>query len=243
MSGSSVGSTTLPYFNQYLLENYGWRGSFWILAALSLNTCVLGALIRPIEVVSSKQNFGDEKIECLEKNPSVATVKPSKSLLERIRTFFSVYRVALCLLFAMCLLHLSLFVPLVYLVPYVQSLGFSPDEAAMLLSFISIGDIICRPLNGFLMGHFKLLLNHILLYLSGLLFLIALHQLVAVFSLSFAALIIYTVIHGGLFGFVTTTGVTSVPTLMGTKNISKLYGIFFAAGSLTLFPSAPFAGK
>ena len=239
LSGSSVCSTVLPYFNQFLLEKFGWRGSFWILAAVSFNTCVLGALVRPIENVS----VNNSNALVMEDGDVSEEVRVAKPVFEQILSFFSSYWVAFCLLFANVLLDLFFYVPIVFLVPYAQSVDVSPNDAAILLSFISIGDIVCRPLNGFLMARFKFLLNHLLLYLAALNVMVSLYQVMAVFSASFTALIIYTLFHGCLHGFLTTATVTSVPTLMGTKNISKMYGIFFAGGSFSILASAPLAGK
>ena len=232
LSGSSVCATVFPYLNNYFLEKYGWRDSFWILSAISLNTCMLGALIRPIENV--------------EKDKSTATgnvaAASTKSTYLRIYSFLSIHWVALSLLFTNVLLDLCFFVPNIFLVPLARSHELTPQEGAMLLSFISIGDIVCRPLNGVLLTRFKVLINNLLFYLAVLNILMALNQLFAVLSPTFAFLVLYTVIHGCLYGLISTAAVSAVPSLMGTKNINKYYGIFFAGGSFSLLASAPLAG-
>jgi len=239
LSGSSVCATVLPYLNNYFLEKYGWRDSFWILSAISLNTCMLGALVRPIELVTIKS-----PTKCSETIEDLNIVKfAEKTESFQCISFLSKYSVALCLLLINFFLDLCFFVPNVFLVPLVRSLGYTNDESALLLSFISIGDIISRPFNGVLMSRFQVLTNNILLYLTVLIFFMSLNQLFAAIGFKFAILILYTLIHGCLSGFVTTSCVTAVPSLMGTKNLDKFYGIFFAVGSFSLLASAPLAGK
>jgi MFS family permease len=45
-AGSGLGGIVFPNFVQYLIDEYGWRGSFLILAGINLNTFVFSALIR-----------------------------------------------------------------------------------------------------------------------------------------------------------------------------------------------------
>jgi predicted MFS family arabinose efflux permease len=46
-SGISLGGVVLPFLLQYLIDYYHWRGAFIIIGAMTLNTCVCGALMRP----------------------------------------------------------------------------------------------------------------------------------------------------------------------------------------------------
>ncbi|XP_035239456.1 monocarboxylate transporter 2-like [Anguilla anguilla] len=48
MAGSPVLLSTLAPLNQFLLDSFGWRGAFFILGAIILNSCAAGALMRPI---------------------------------------------------------------------------------------------------------------------------------------------------------------------------------------------------
>ncbi|XP_064640067.1 monocarboxylate transporter 9-like isoform X2 [Lineus longissimus] len=49
VSGSAAGVIVLPICVQYLNDEYTWRGGLIIAAAMSLNVCASGALIRPIK--------------------------------------------------------------------------------------------------------------------------------------------------------------------------------------------------
>ena len=46
-----MGGILLPFLYKFILEEYTLRGSFFILAGLWLNTCVVGALLRPFSEV------------------------------------------------------------------------------------------------------------------------------------------------------------------------------------------------
>ena len=207
---------------------------------MSLNTCVLGALIRPIENVSTTKD-GKARLQIV--SSSKEDTEITQSFCQRLHLFLSTYWFALCLLISNFILDLGLFVPNVFLVPLARDLGFTRSEGTMLLSFISVGDIICRPLNGALITRFKALQNNMLFYLALLNFVMSFNQLLAVFAANFAVLTIYTLMHGCLYGLISTTAVTAVPNLMGTKNIDNMYGAFFTVGSFSLLASAPFAGK
>ena len=64
MSGASMGGMFLPFFYQFILEKYTLKGSFFILAGLWLNLCVVGALLRPFSEVQDVEVGIDA--ECIE---------------------------------------------------------------------------------------------------------------------------------------------------------------------------------
>ncbi|XP_035683177.1 monocarboxylate transporter 13-like [Branchiostoma floridae] len=49
-SGVSVGNIVFPLIFTYLIEEYGWRGSFLIAAGVMLNITAFAALLRPIQL-------------------------------------------------------------------------------------------------------------------------------------------------------------------------------------------------
>lgn len=69
MAGSPVMLCTLAPLNQFLFDNFGWRGSFLILGAILLNCCVAGALFRPIRAApaSVKPQVTEEGKDALKK--------------------------------------------------------------------------------------------------------------------------------------------------------------------------------
>lgn len=52
--GSGIGTFIFPPFMDFLISEYGWRGTTLILAGLFLNLCVCGALMRDLEYTKKK---------------------------------------------------------------------------------------------------------------------------------------------------------------------------------------------
>ncbi|XP_077981588.1 monocarboxylate transporter 13-like [Glandiceps talaboti] len=63
LSGTGAGQFALSFTIHLLLDEYGWRGTLMILAALNLNICVAGALLRPIEVYNAMQRRQDQSVQ------------------------------------------------------------------------------------------------------------------------------------------------------------------------------------
>lgn len=66
MCGTGVGTFLLAPINRFLTDKYGWEGAFLIKAAIVLNGCVCGALMRPVPIEPSEVLKREKK---LEKNP------------------------------------------------------------------------------------------------------------------------------------------------------------------------------
>ena len=73
--GSGIGTFIFPPFMNFLLSIYGWRGSLVILAGISLNCCVFGALMRPLVASPPKP----KKLK-LEEPPKMKKNKKKKAL-------------------------------------------------------------------------------------------------------------------------------------------------------------------
>lgn len=118
VSGIGAGTLVLPPVAAVLIAHLGWRGAYRTLALLAagaLLLCAVGIGGRPGE--QAPQRMG-------------------ASIL-RSRTFVVMYLSAL-------LLSQSLWIALVYLVPYAHSLGVSPVAAALLISALGVGSIVGR---------------------------------------------------------------------------------------------------
>lgn len=62
-SGSGLGAVLFPILIQYLIEEYTWQGSFFILACLNLQTCVFAALLKPLSEKNPKGTEIHDKTE------------------------------------------------------------------------------------------------------------------------------------------------------------------------------------
>ena len=55
LCGLGIGTIIFPPLIEILVDEYGWRGAALIVAALVLNGCVFGALLRPLELNKQQQ--------------------------------------------------------------------------------------------------------------------------------------------------------------------------------------------
>ncbi|ROT66840.1 hypothetical protein C7M84_015111 [Penaeus vannamei] len=75
MIGIGIGMFFMSSLSEYVIREYGWRGSFLFNGALSLQIVVLGALVFPLQLTPS-QEFLKDLQEQTEKFPgSIATVR------------------------------------------------------------------------------------------------------------------------------------------------------------------------
>ncbi|XP_078612784.1 monocarboxylate transporter 13-like [Branchiostoma floridae x Branchiostoma japonicum] len=63
ISGTGVSMFVLSPLFQFLIDEYRWKGALLIYAAISLNGCVCGALLRPLHLEAHAQALGVEKTQ------------------------------------------------------------------------------------------------------------------------------------------------------------------------------------
>ncbi|XP_038048082.1 monocarboxylate transporter 5-like [Patiria miniata] len=76
-AGTSIGQLALPPLFQYLIDQYGWRGSLMITSALAFHVVAAGALMRPLVPKKQKRSSKRSKRSELEDKTSDAT--PNKN--------------------------------------------------------------------------------------------------------------------------------------------------------------------
>ncbi|XP_061191852.1 monocarboxylate transporter 12-like [Saccostrea echinata] len=73
--GSGIGTFAFAPFLEFLIEEYGWRGSFVILSGVTLNLVVCGALMRPLEFTPMEEwRRNLEKFENMSRTISKASL-------------------------------------------------------------------------------------------------------------------------------------------------------------------------
>lgn len=233
-SGSAVCSTLIPYLSHYLADNFGWRGTLMIYAGFAFNISMLGALIRPIFV------YKDDKVE---ENKTDVNHSTDYQAQFSFKKFLSKYWVFMLFAIPEIIEGLAGYVPIVYVVPYAKELGQSDSDAAQLLSMTAIADIVARPLGGILISMFKIIERNILIYLACTITLMSVLQLLPLFFKSYNALFIYAILFGGSFGLMVPGTLTSVPVLLGAKDLQKFMGMKFFVNGIATLVGAPIAGK
>ena len=261
-SGASVLSIIFPYLIRDLMEKYGWRGSFLITGAISLNMSVLGSLIRPISAISDQskgwksadgemyeKDFtrNDEphlnestNLRKLEKNTTVTTQKNKSG---SFISFMRQYSLAFALLFVNFLFALGMYTPNVFIIPYAVELGFTELESTLLLSFISVGDFLGRLGSGLIASKLNFSLNCSLLVISFCTLLQAVLQLAPLFHPTFPVLMMYVTIYGTAFGGYIALSVSVIGQSMNAKNVEIAIATFLSSHGIAVLVGGPIAGE
>ncbi|CAJ0937309.1 unnamed protein product, partial [Ranitomeya imitator] len=223
MAGSPVILSTLAPLNQFLFDEYGWRGSFLILGATLLNCCVAGALFRPIGPKTLKakkgknkpiQDMDPEKVNMNpEEEPQKGQNPPSKAKESCFTKFNKVldltlfkHRGFLIYLIGNVLMFLAFYAPIVFLAPYGKHLGVDEYSAAFLLSILAIVDMIARPATGYV------------------------------------GLVVYSVFFGLAFGMVCALLFETLMDLVGAKRFSSAVGLVTIVECVPLLLGPPIGG-
>ncbi|XP_030064170.1 monocarboxylate transporter 6 [Microcaecilia unicolor] len=85
-TGASVGMAIWPLFSQYLLVEMGWRGSFLIFGGVLLNSCVCGALMRPVRAHPALQSPTEDcgQLQCDQQPDSDELISHKEPLKESL---------------------------------------------------------------------------------------------------------------------------------------------------------------
>ncbi|XP_048247015.1 monocarboxylate transporter 12-like [Haliotis rufescens] len=174
----SCASGLFPIFSQYLLNEYGIRGTLFIFAGLTMNMWVGASLFRPLEFYRKKSTMANKLLQTndqvgFQSCPGVGTVlpdpqsetnsyvtgdrpKPTHTCLRNVKKILNAFDFTLfkkpmfLLIVGVC--HFAVVVKQVstYLPARLNELGYSQSEAAFLLLISGVLDFISRILYGFL---------------------------------------------------------------------------------------------
>ncbi|XP_013386015.1 monocarboxylate transporter 13 isoform X2 [Lingula anatina] len=225
MSGVGAGMVVQPYLIEYLIHRYGWRGSMLILAGLMLQSVVCGALMK---LPTAKY------MTC---SPECERASERKPKIIDLGIFVNFNYVALTAnIFLFCL---GMSVVLVHLPHVADTLSFSHDQSALLISIIGITNTIGRTLSG-VVGNLHFV-NVTLLY--GLSYVIAgLATLFYPSSGHYAVMVICSVIYGlftAAFGSLLSDVLLRI---IGKDRFTAGYGMLMVFGGIGTTLGAPLAG-
>ncbi|XP_051644764.1 monocarboxylate transporter 2-like isoform X1 [Manacus candei] len=256
MAGSPVMLCTLAPLNQFLFENFGWRGSFLILGAILLNCCVAGALFRPVGAAMASAKTQDAltgKIteDAMEmsspKNVPMEnkTEEGGKDCCEKINQYldFSLFkhRGFLIYLIGNVLMFLGFFAPIVFLAPYAKHTGIDEYSAAFLLSILAIVDMVARPTTG-IIANSKWVRPRIQYFFSfAIAFNGACHLLCPLAS-SYTGLVVYSSFFGLAFGMVCAMLFETLMDLVGAARFTSAVGLVTIAECCTILLGPPIGG-
>ncbi|XP_077781183.1 monocarboxylate transporter 2-like isoform X1 [Podarcis muralis] len=257
MAGSPVMLCTLAPLNQLLFDNFGWRGSFFILGAILLNCCVAGALFRPIGTAAgpSERQTNKQAKETLAKEQldmGIAEMadpgeeeKEDKDCCENFNKFLDLslfkHRGFLIYLVGNVLMFLGFFAPIVFLAPYAKHLGIDEYSAAFLLSILAIVDMIARPATG-LIANSKWVRPKIQYFFSFSIAFNGTCHLLCPLATGYTGLVVYSVFYGLAFGMVCAMLFETLMDLVGASRFTSAVGLVTIVECCTILLGPPIGG-
>ncbi|XP_074861327.1 monocarboxylate transporter 2-like [Carettochelys insculpta] len=260
MAGSPVMLCTLAPLNQFLFDNFGWRGSFFILGAILLHCCVAGALFRPIGITAGpvqKQTIKPAERE--QPNKSLVEMvqpktvglltgtdeKEDKDFCEKFNKYLDLslfkHRGFLIYLIGNVLMFLGFFAPIVFLAPYAKHLGIDEYSAAFLLSILAIVDMIARPATG-IIANSKWVRPKIQYFFSFSIAFNGACHLLCPFATGYTGLVIYSIFFGLAFGMVCAMLFETLMDLVGAARFTSAVGLVTIAECCTILLGPPIGG-
>ncbi|XP_003210221.3 monocarboxylate transporter 2-like isoform X1 [Meleagris gallopavo] len=262
MAGSPVMLCTLAPLNQFLFDNYGWRGSFLILGAILLHCCVAGALFRPISAdkVSVKTQSIEEGKEILKEvtkdaidmnsptnihTETKTEEEEERDCCEKVNKYldFSLFkhRGFLIYLIGNVLMFLGFFAPIVFLAPYAKHIGIDEYSAAFLLSILAIVDMVARPITG-IIANSKWVRPRIQYFFSFSIAFNGTCHLLCPLASGYTGLVIYSVFFGLAFGMVCAMLFETLMDLVGASRFTSAVGLVTIAECCTILLGPPIGG-
>ncbi|KAL7864571.1 hypothetical protein AOLI_G00159910 [Acnodon oligacanthus] len=239
MAGSPVFLCTLAPLNQFLFDNFGWRGSFFILGAILLNCCVAGALMRPIKIKTKPPASGQGAAGEVGKGEG-ATDPQAVGLLNgkqqpnqtgcaaRVNEFIDLtlfkHRGYLIYLVGNVVMFFGFFAPVVFLAPYAKHQGIDEYSAAFLLSMFALVDMVARPGTG-LVANTKWIRPRIQYFFSFSVAYNGVCHLALPLLSGYTGLVVYAVFFGLAFGMVCALLFEVLMDLVGAQRFSSAVGL------------------
>uniref|UniRef100_A0A8C6UTE4 Major facilitator superfamily (MFS) profile domain-containing protein n=1 Tax=Neogobius melanostomus TaxID=47308 RepID=A0A8C6UTE4_9GOBI len=236
MAGSPVFLCFLAPLNQFLLDEFDWRGSLLILGAVMLNCCVAGALMRP-----PSQPVVLKKVE--DQSNEVSSIKDScgqnvKKLLDL--TFFK-DRGFVFYLIGNLMFFFGAYAPIVFLSAYAVSLGVEEYSAAYLLSIMGVVDMFVRPGTG-LIANTTWIRPRVQCFFSFAMVFNGMCHLLCPLITSYPLLVVYTVFFGVSFGMVFALIFECLMDLMGNQRFPSAVGLVTIIECVPMLLGPPTAG-
>jgi len=242
MTGSPVVLFTLAPLNQFLLDSFGWRGSFLILGSIVFNCCVAGALMRPVNKLSHPEPNNDsqkynraaaEGAATEDSSTQPAEPPPDEGQNESNRQSQASKFIDLSLfrhrgfviyLTGNVVMFFGFFAPVVFLAPYAKHQGTDEYSAAFLLSIFALVDMFIRPITG-LIGNHKWIRPKIQYFFSFAVSYNGVCHLLCPLASGYKGLVVYAVFFGLAFGMLSALLFEVLMDLVGAHRFSSAVGL------------------
>ncbi|XP_069127222.1 monocarboxylate transporter 13-like [Argopecten irradians] len=240
--GAGVGGFVFAPLSEFLLEEYSWRGTLWIISAIFLNGVVVSTTFRPLKYQS--QTRGNNKI-----NSSSHKITSKNSNLSRRRLCLSCHDMfdfallkspTMLLYGASCFLVMfGLFIPTNFLPAHASDVNLSASEGARFILIMGVSNTVSRVVIGYITDKpwaNSLIINSILLIIGG-----GATCCVPLYTTS-ANLIIYSVLFGAVIATFICLRSILMTELLGVHRLNSSFGLASLSMGLSTYFGSPIAG-
>ncbi|XP_076855645.1 monocarboxylate transporter 6 [Brachyhypopomus gauderio] len=245
-TGTALGLATLPFLGHYLHSELGWRGSFLVLGAVLLNSCVCGAVMRPVvprlprgpskRAAAARETVVKERARTMLKSLATSFRRHMAFDLFCSNHRFCVFSVAITWMM------LGFVVPLIFLVPYATDHGMDQSQAALLLSVMGFINIFVRPPVGLLFSLPWFKGRHVYVFSVALL-LNGLSDSICCIAPTFSVLLVYVLCYGLTMSVVGSLVFTVLMDIVDMRRFPAALGLLSIMESVTLLIGPPLAGS
>ncbi len=224
VAGIGVGTLVGPLLAAWLIDQFGWRGAYLVLAATAaLAGGGAGLLIyHGPAALGLKPDGGPADRDGLAGHAAVAGLGLGEAVLSR--PFWRLYVSA-------TLCSFGLFVPFVHLAPYAVDHGLSETAGVTMVSLIGVGSVLGRFLLGFVADRFGRRRAYLAMFVGmtvGLLWWYV--------ATSMVALAAFAVFFGTFYGGFVALAPALASDYFGGRNISGIIGLLYSGVAIgTLF--------
>ncbi|KAL2103030.1 hypothetical protein ACEWY4_002198 [Coilia grayii] len=246
MAGSPVFLSTLAPLNQYLINAFGWRGSFLILGGLLLNCCVAGSLMRPLKAPPQKKDEETSTALAPAPPPPALTSTDKVTCWQTVNKYLDLtlfkHRGFLIYLSGNVIMFVGFFAPIVFLSPYAKDTGVDEYSAAFLLSILAFVDMFARPSMG-LLANSRWVRPRIQYFFSFAVLYNGVCHILCPLAEGYTGLVVYAVFFGFAFGMVSAVLFETLMDLVGPQRFSSAVGLTTIVECCPVLIGPPLAGK
>ncbi|KAH0626096.1 hypothetical protein JD844_000846 [Phrynosoma platyrhinos] len=229
LTGVGLSSFAFSPLFQLLVDTYAWRGALMIVAGMSFNLMVCGALIRPLTL--------KEDLSC------PLSGDPEKPCWKKLSSLFGLHLLShwpfMRFVLAITLVNTGYFIPYIHLVARARELGFDEYQAAFLMSVAAVADLSGRLFSGWLGNCRAFRLIHILVTWT---FLTGVALLLIPWGRTYPLLVAISLGYGFFSGALTPVVFSIIPEIVGIGNIFSSMGLLQMIESIGGLLGSPLSG-
>ncbi|ESP01438.1 hypothetical protein LOTGIDRAFT_230704 [Lottia gigantea] len=245
-SGSGLGSAVMPIVIGYLIEEYSWKGSLYIVSAMNLNIVVFAALLRPVPI-SSEGTFLKESQNCSEKMISEekekVKIQPKfvlclKNIVKKHFFIFHDFGFVVYCLNNVCW-NFTCGVTMTFIPDYLVIQGIPRIDAAFIVTICGLGTFV-GGVAGAILGNITIINRIFLFSLSNIL--TGISCFIFVWISSYSNYLAVGFVYGFCFGITLGLLLVLVTDILGVENLGHGLGYLLMANGIGAFLGPPVAG-